>query len=168
LAYETSAEGAKVKDLILDALRESVKRYPDIIPYLQGTAAWIIIEDDLQAWQNEAVKRINSDQSAICDYSERIIPDAIADVIKDMLAYADCEKCVETVFSDARAFMKKKKPKGWYQKFKPWTGAPMKPSTEKDWTITQEDIDRALAKWDELMPDYKGMLDADVKVDEDA
>jgi len=44
----------------------------------------------------------------------------------------------------------------------------MKPSTEKDWTITQEDIDRALAKWDELMPDYKGMLDADVKVDEDA
>jgi len=58
-----------MKDLILQSLRESVKSYPDIIPYLQGTAAWIIIEDDLQAWQNEAVKRINSDQSAICDYS---------------------------------------------------------------------------------------------------
>ena len=31
-----------------------------------------------------------------------------------------------------------------------------------DPTITEEDIDRAIALWDELMPEYAGMLDAAV------
>jgi hypothetical protein len=34
--------------------------------------------------------------------------------------------------------------------------------------ITQEDIDEAIAEWDRLMPEYAGMLDAEVRIDEDA
>lgn len=34
-------EGAQVKDLILQSLRESVKRYPDVKPLLRGDARWI-------------------------------------------------------------------------------------------------------------------------------
>ena len=30
-----------MKDLILDALRESVKRYPDVKPLLRGDARWM-------------------------------------------------------------------------------------------------------------------------------
>ena len=51
----------------------------------------------------------------------------------------------------------------WHQKFKPWEGEPSKPSI--DWEITPEDIDDAIAQWDELMLDYKGMLDARVEID---
>lgn len=35
-----------MKDLILDALRESVKRYPDIVQHLEGKAALIIANDE--------------------------------------------------------------------------------------------------------------------------
>lgn len=34
-----------------------------------------------------------------------------------------------------------------------------------DWEVTQEDIDRAVKRWDEAMPDYKGLLDAKVEID---
>jgi len=34
-----------------------------------------------------------------------------------------------------------------------------------DWEITQEDIDRAIARWNKVMPDYAGMLDAKVEID---
>ena len=54
----------------------------------------------------------------------------------------------------------------WHQKFKPYEGVYV--YTPGKTEITQEDIDEAIAEWDRLMPDYAGMLDAKVEIDEDA
>lgn len=40
--------------------------------------------------------------------------------------------------------------------------------TPGDTEITQDDIDKAIAEWDRLMPEYAGMLDAEVRIDENA
>jgi hypothetical protein len=56
----------------------------------------------------------------------------------------------------------------WHQKFPPYEGDDRPNYSEDDFDITEEDIERALARWDEAMPDYAGMLDAEVRVDEDA
>ena len=38
---------------------------------------------------------------------------------------------------------------------------------DSDWevNITEADIDNAIAMWDEVMPEYKGMLNAKVEID---
>ena len=40
-------------------------------------------------------------------------------------------------------------------------------SKDSDWevNITEADIDNAIAMWDEVMPEYKGMLNAKVEID---
>jgi len=57
----------------------------------------------------------------------------------------------------------------WHQKFKPYD-KPYQDNDEDwdDWEITEEDIDRAVKRWDEVMPEYAGMLDAKVEIDENA
>jgi len=56
----------------------------------------------------------------------------------------------------------------WHQKFKPYEGDDRPDYLGDDFEITQEDIDRAIAEWDRLMPEYAGMLDAKVEIDENA
>ena len=34
--------------------------------------------------------------------------------------------------------------------------------------LTEEDIEEAVAEWDRLMPEYRGMLDAEVRIDDNA
>ena len=34
-----------------------------------------------------------------------------------------------------------------------------------DWEVTPEDIERAVTRWNKAMPDYAGMLDAEVEID---
>ena len=53
---------------------------------------------------------------------------------------------------------------GRYEKLPKHIGEPYV-FTPDYWEITEEDIDRAIAKWDKLMPDYAGMLDAKVEID---
>ena len=50
----------------------------------------------------------------------------------------------------------------WHQNFKPYEGEDYGRISEEDWVITQADIDAAVAEWDRLMPEYAGMLNAEV------
>jgi hypothetical protein len=151
-----------MKDLVLEALRESVKRYPDLFEYIDGAAAWVIIRDDLLLWQAKAVTQIRNGEPALCDFESAVIPESIADLVRDYLAFADCEDCVKTAFSDVEAFMKAPGSKSKHEKIPAYTGdKPFIPTQFKD--ITEAEINRALKVWDNTMPGYEGMLDARVK-----
>ena len=156
-----------MKELILEALRESVKRYPDLFEYIDGKAAWVIIKDDLELWQAKAITQARNGEPALCEFDSAYIPESIADMVRDMLAYADCEDCIKIGFSDVEAFMKAPDSKDKHKKLPPYTGTkPILPLEFEE--ITAEEIERAIKKWDKLMPDYAGMLDAQVKREDDA
>lgn len=56
----------------------------------------------------------------------------------------------------------------WHMKFEPYIGDDNPVYDADDWEITQEDIDRAIDVWDKLMPEYAGMLDATIEVEDNA
>ena len=111
-----------MKELVLEALRESVKRYPDLFEYIDGKAAWIIIRDDLLLWQAKAITQARNGEPALCEFDSAVIPSSIADMVKSMLAYADCEDCIKQGFSDVEAFMKAPDSKDKHKKLPPYTG----------------------------------------------
>jgi hypothetical protein len=90
-------------EVILRALRDALKNYPEIIPYLKGEA-----------------RKLAEDSPE------------------------------------------------WHQKFEPYNGDDHAEFNEGDWEITEEDIDRAIKRWNDTMKGYEGMLEAEVEVDEDA
>lgn len=156
-----------MKDLILESLRESVKRYPDLFEYIDGKAAWIIIRDDLLLWQAKAITQARNGEPALCEFDSAVIPESIADMVKSVLAYADCEDCIKAGFSDVEAFMKAPGSKDKHKKLPPYTGD--KPFIPTEFTgLTEAEINLAIKVWDNLMPEYKGMLDAEVKREDDA
>jgi hypothetical protein len=155
-----------VKDLILDALRESVKRYPDLFEYIDGKAAWIIIEDDLQLWQAKAITQARNGEPALCEFDSAVIPDSIADMVKSMLAYADCEDCIKAGFSDVEVFMKAPDSKDKHKKLPPYQGEKLPPIEFDGFTEAEKEL--AFRVWDNLMPGYEGLLDAQVKREDDA
>ena len=155
-----------MKSLILEALRESVKRYPDLFEYIDGAAAWVIIRDDLQLWQAKAITQARNGEPALCEFDSAYIPESIADMVKSMLAYADCEDCIKTGFSDVEAFMKAPGSKDKHKKLIPRTDG--KPFEYSEFTgLTEADINNAIKAWDRAMPDYAGLLDAEVKPEND-
>lgn len=156
-----------MKDLVLEALRESVKRYPNLFEHIDGAAAWIIIKDDLLLWQAKAITQSRNGEPALCEFNSDYIPDSIADMVKSMLAYADCEDCIKQGFSDVEVFMKEPGSKDKHKKIPPYTGdKPFLPMEYEE--ITEAEITRAIKRWDNLMPEYKGLLDAQVKREDDA
>jgi len=65
------------------------------------------------------------------------------------------------------AFMKAPDSKDKHKKIKPYTGSkPFIPSEYKE--ITEAEINLAVKVWDNTMPEYKGLLDAQVKREDDA
>lgn len=156
-----------MKELILEALRESVKRYPDLFEHIDGKAAWVIIRDDLQLWQAKAITQARNGEPALCEFDSAYIPESIADMVKSMLAYACCEDCIKQGFSDVEVFMKAPDSKDKHKKLPPYTGdKPFIPSEFKE--LTEAEINLAIKVWDNTMPEYKGLLDAEVKPENDA
>jgi len=155
-----------VKSLILEALRESVKRYPDLFEYIDGKAAWVIIQDDLLLWQAKAITQARNGEPALCEFNSAYIPESIADMVKSMLAYADCEDCIKQGFSDVEAFMKAPDSKEKHKKLPPYKGEKLPPLVYKE--FTEAEINLAIKVWDNAMPEYKGLLDAEVKPENDA
>jgi hypothetical protein len=52
----------------------------------------------------------------------------------------------------------------WHQRFEPASGNyEYKPG---DVELTQDDIDEAVKEWDRRMPEFRGMLDAGIEVEE--
>jgi hypothetical protein len=149
-----------MRELILKTLRETVKAYPEIWDYLKDDAARVVIIDELHGWRDAILN------DKIADVKH--VPTGILAMVNQMLGYADCPDCVKTVFADVEAFLKQEdgNPKEWHEKLKPvyetydvidWD------TIESD--VTQEDIDEAVKRWDKLMPDYRGMLDAGLEVE---
>ena len=84
-------------------------------------------------------------------------------MVNQMLSYADCPDCIKTVFSDVEAFLKQEdgNPADWHEKFNPVISNLETIDYEIiDPEITQDDIDEAVKRWDKLMPEYKGLLNA--------
>jgi len=52
----------------------------------------------------------------------------------------------------------------WHQKFK--RHDPNYNYAPDEGRITQKDIDEAIKTWNKLMPEFKGMLDAEVEIEE--
>lgn len=69
-----------MKELILEALRESVKRYPDIVPYLEGKAALIVAND------GQAVKGV-IDRDELERRLTRVIDSSLRAELKKLLDY---------------------------------------------------------------------------------
>ena len=155
-----------MKELILEALRESVKRYPDLFEYIDGKAAWVIIRDDLELWQAKAITQARNGEPALCEFDSAYIPESIADMVKSMLAYADCEDCIKIGFSDVEVFMKAPDSKEKHKKLPPYKGPKLPPIEYKEFTDAENRL--AAKVWDNLMPDYAGMLDAEPKREDDA
>lgn len=150
-----------MRELILQALRESVKAYPEIYNYLKDDAARVVIIDELHRWRDAC---LNKGTAHI-----KHIPGGIKSMVEEMLKYADCPECVKTVFDDVEAFLKQEdgNPQEWHERFPAVYG----PDDVIDWDVvdptpTEEDIEAAVKRWDKAMRDYKGMLDADVEVEE--
>mgnify|MGYP001089678393 CR=1 FL=1 len=91
-----------MRDLIFKALRDSVKAYPQLRPYLSDEAL-----DLLKQMENE--------------------------------------------------------PDWWRERFKPYRGDIPFVFNPDDWQITEADIRKAIKEWDKLMPEYAGMLDAEIE-----
>ncbi len=143
-----------MKSLILDALKTAVETYPDVFEHLKGRAAIIAIENELLKWQERALQ-------GKLKYDSDIIPDAISDMVNEMLSYATSKDEILTVFQDVITFLKKEDEKERHKKI-PYRGKRAYVYTPGDTEITQSDIDEAVAYWDKVMPDYKGLLDAKV------
>ena len=150
-----------MRDLILQTLRESVKAYPEIYNYLKDDAARVVIIDELHKWRD----------ALLADDKPNVkhMPGGIKSMVEQMLGYADCPDCIKQVFDDVEAFLKQEdgNPQEWHEKFE----AVYDPEDVIDWDVvdptpTEEDIDRAVKRWNKVMKDYKGMLDADVEVEE--
>ena len=50
----------------------------------------------------------------------------------------------------------------WHQKFEPYEGEDVGTIEPNDWVVTETDINRAISVWDQTMPGYEGLLDAEV------
>jgi len=94
-----------MKELILEALRESVKRYPDIVHHLSDKATWIAIEGDLSLWQAKAITQVRNGEPALCEFESALIPDSVAEMVKNLLAYVDCEEQIKQGFIDLKSFV---------------------------------------------------------------
>jgi hypothetical protein len=54
-------------------------------------------------------------------------------------------------------------PDWWRERFKPYDGDTPFVFDADDWQITEADIRKAIREWDKLMPEYAGMLEAEVE-----
>lgn len=146
-------------------LKAIIDKFPEVKPHLTGYAAWLVMEDELHKWEAKAILRAQAGDPIVCDYPSDYIPDGVADMVKMMLSYADCENCVKTVFSDVLAFVKKGDDRARYEKI-PYRENQPYVYNAGDVTITKRDVDHAVRTWDRLMPEYRGMLDAEIEVEE--
>jgi hypothetical protein len=145
---------SELTGLIEQAIIEAVKANPELLEQLRDPALKIVIEDELRAWEQACYKKGTA-------YVGNI-PDGLAQMVNDMLGYTKSKEDVNTVFDDVIAFLKNQPvPASWHRKIPKWEGEPL--VFIEDWEITDEDIDRAIDTWDKTMPDYNGLLDAEVE-----
>ena len=150
-----------IKSMVVKALRALVDEYPQIVSMLDDPADRLLIETQLKDWRDAV---LNDDKPDIMH-----IPGGLVYKVNEMLSYAKNEDDVKTVFDDVLEFFKQdegiENSREWHERFSRHTSGYQ--FNDDDWEITQDDIDDAVKAWNKLMPDYKGMLDADVENTED-
>jgi hypothetical protein len=95
-----------MRDLILKALRDSVKAYPELVQHLS----------------DEAIEYLKQKP--------------------------------------------KEEPEGWHERLKPYDGDKPYVFGTDDWVVTEKDIRAAIKTWNKLMPEYEGLLEAEVEAGE--
>lgn len=122
--------------------------------------------EDLNKWERKATKRAKSGKEPACEFDSETIPEGIADMVMIGLEHADCPDCVKAVFEDVRHFVQKKDLPERSKKFTPRIANPPYRYAPGDTEITEKDIRDAVKTWDKLMPEFEGLLDAQVKQEE--
>ncbi len=144
--------------IVFKSLFMTVENYPEIIELLSDSAKSLLVISELKEYQ----KHIDDGKKFRMKYT----PMPIFKMLTEMLGYAKTADELDHVFNDVVSFFKADidKPKWWHDKIEPHSGDATFYATPGDTEITQEDIDGAVEEWNKLMPDYGGMLDAKVEV----
>ena len=118
------------------------------------------IKLDLQKWKHKAIDNLQNGKTVNSGLESDYIPDVIEDVIVTRLNQVEDKEGIKSVFDAVVYFYDKEREKTWHTKFEPYTRGDLPNYREEDFEITDEDKKRAFARWDEAMPEYRGMLDA--------
>jgi HK97 family phage portal protein len=102
---------------------------------------------DIEKWQRKAIKRLKAGECACCGFESTWIPDSYKDAVTPMLEAAQTAADIRAAFKQAAGVVVQ------------WQEIPPIP---EEVTITQTDIEAALSYWDRIMPEYAGILDAEV------
>jgi HK97 family phage portal protein len=102
---------------------------------------------DIEKWQRKALKRLKAGQCAGCGFESEWIPDSYKEAVTPLLEAAHTPADVRAAFKAAAGVVVQ------WQEILP---------VPEEVAITQTDIENALKLWDKLMPEYAGMLDAEV------
>ncbi len=112
--------------------------------------------DDLGKWERKAITRIKEGYPLkALEFASDIIPIDVHRMIVHSLEHAVTIGDVTEVFQTARGEQKQ------IQFIPEGQGDPLPPVPDEV-TISDADIDRAIKSWDRLMPEFVGLLDAEV------
>ncbi len=104
---------------------------------------------DIDKWQRKALRRLKAGDGAYCEFESDWIPEVYREAVKPLLQTAQTPTQVREAFRQAAGVVVE------------WRDIPPVP---EDVRITVEDITKALAYWDQVMPEeYSGLLNAQVE-----
>lgn len=156
-----------IDKLTLNALRKIRKNNPENIYQEKNgeinyrrVTNFAEIKLDIQKWKHKAIDDFQNGKKVNNNLDYEFLPDVIEDAIVTRLNQVEDEESINSVFNAVDYFYEKEREKTLSMKFEPTEGFIDRDEDWKDWEITEEDKKRAFARWDEVMPFYKGMLDA--------
>jgi len=118
-----------------------------------GRGAADAMRSDLRLWEKKALKRLKDKGSALCLFESAVIPDALAQTITGGLAQCASVEAVKALFDDSALRGVRFIPDG--------ADEPPLPVSDNV-TITESDVAKAIATWDATMPEFAGLLEAEV------
>lgn len=156
-----------IDKLTLNALRKIRRNNPEIIYQekkgeinYRRITNYEEIKLDMPKLKHKAINNFQNGKIVNNKLDSDYLPDVIEDVIVTRLNQVEDEEGINFVFNAVEYFYDKEREKTLSMKIEPTEGYVDRDEDWNDWEITEEDIKRAYARWDEVMPEYKGMLDA--------
>jgi hypothetical protein len=123
---------------------------PDAEQYQDRRAA------DLEKWRRKAQKRLASGKSALIEFESVWLSPLEIAFVRSRLATAKTKTDVDAAFlpqeEDAKSL-----------RFIPRGADEPRPPVPAQLDITDDDIEHAIQSWDNIFPDYAGLLEADVQ-----
>lgn len=154
---------------VVDILVMVVNLHPYIYPYLNRAAKLLVIARDLVGWYEACLERLNEGAwGGVLVPSEMRAPDGLVMQIEEMLRYTKTEEEIAQVFKDGYSHLLAFKDLSYYD---------LMPNRSTDYVYTEGDdgqgniviseteIDAAIDRWDVVMPEFEGILDAEIDPD---